>query len=209
MLDNYTQDSNGVIYQITRDAFEYDQSYVKQRYLHSLVQSMSYLRLGYILGNITAIPNSLLDVGYGSGSFLQVSSQIVKHTYGHDINGYPIPECSDFVHNIQENYYDVVTFFDSLEHFPDIYFLDTLKCKYICISVPWCHYFSDEWFSTWKHRRPNEHLWHFNQESLCRFMDSQGYDVLNFGNFEDTIRKTDQPYPNILSGVFVNRRKFL
>jgi hypothetical protein len=209
MLDNYTAVSNGVIQQISRDTFKYDQSYVKQSYLHSLVENMSYLRLGYILGNIPETPRSLLDVGYGSGSFLQISSQIIKDTYGHDINGYPIPATSKFVENIQENYYDIITFFDSLEHFPDIYFLDKLKCKYICISVPWCHYFSDEWFATWKHRKPNEHLWHFNSQSLRRFMDSQGYDVINIGNFEDTIRKIEQPYANILSGVFVNRNPYL
>jgi hypothetical protein len=40
-------------------------------------------------------------------------------------------------------------------------------------------------------------------------MDSQGYDVINIGNFEDTIRKIEQPYANILSGVFVNRNPYL
>jgi len=87
-------------------------------------------------------PQSLLDVGYGSGSFLKVASQFISQTYRNDINGYPIPECSTFVENIHQQYHNIVTFFDSLEHFPDIYFLDKLKCKYICISVPWCHYFS-------------------------------------------------------------------
>jgi hypothetical protein len=41
----------------------------------------------------------------------------------------------------------------------DIEFVKDLKCHYVCISLPWCHYFSDEWFETWKHRKPNEHLW--------------------------------------------------
>ena len=32
-------------------------------------------------------------------------------------------------------HYDVITFFDSLEHFDDVYFLDKLNCDYVCISI--------------------------------------------------------------------------
>lgn len=167
---------------------------------------MSNLRLGYIIGSVGHVPESLSDVGYGTGSFLKCASSIVPNTFGHDVSGYPLPKNTQFESNIFERFYQVVTFFDSLEHFPAIYFLDKIKCKYICISVPWCHYFSDKWFDDWKHRRPNEHLWHFNQNSLISFMSHQGFDMINTCNYEDTIRKSTEPYENILSGVFVNRR---
>ena len=42
-------------------------------------------------------------------------------------------------------------------------FVKKLKCKYILISVPCCHYYSDDWFKNWKHRRPDEHIFHFNE----------------------------------------------
>lgn len=209
LLSNYEYDPLGIIKQIQYVRYSYTKEYAQTRYMNKLAELMSYLRLGYILGSIKHTPQSLLDVGYGTGAFLQCSSNIIKDTYGHDISGYPIPLCSTFECNIFSRHYDVVTFFDSLEHFEDIYFLNKLDCNYICISVPWCHYFSDQWFDTWKHRRANEHLWHFNQQSLIKFMDSQGFDVINTCNYEDTIRKTQDNYPNILSGIFVNRKSLM
>lgn len=125
--------------------------------------------------------------------------------YGHDISEYPIPEGVSFVNNILENYYEVISFFDVIEHFSNPYFLKDLNCKYIVCSLPHCHYFSDEWFENWKHRKPNEHLWHFNEESLVKFFDVQGYSKINTSNFEDVVRKSKEEYSNILSGVFLKK----
>jgi len=78
-----------------------------------------------------------------------------------------------------------------------------LKCSVVCISVPNCHYKDDEWFENWKHRRPNEHLWHFNKESLVKFMKRMGFVLCSYSNLEDTIRKNnDQIETNILTCVF-------
>jgi hypothetical protein len=79
---------------------------------------------------------------------------------------------------------------------------DKLNCDYIFISVPWCHYNSDKWFLKWHHRRYNEHLWHFNDKSLVRFFDENGYENLYLGNFEDAIRKNNSTQSNILSAIF-------
>jgi hypothetical protein len=59
----------------------------------------------------------------------------------------------------------------------------------------------------WYHRRPNEHLWHFNDKSLCNFFNELGYDNVYLGNFEDTIRKNNNifPHENIISGIFKKR----
>ena len=113
-----------------------------------------------------------------------------------------IPSKIKTVNTIFDGHYDVISFFDSLEHFDDIYFLDKLQCDYICISVPWCHNFNDEWFENWKHRRPDEHLWHFDEKSLRRFVESQNYEYVNHTNIEDSIRKTEYSYPNILTSIF-------
>jgi hypothetical protein len=66
---------------------------------------------------------------------------------------------------------------------------------------------SAEWFESWKHRRPNEHLWHFNDESLKKFVESQNYEFVNSTNIEDCIRKTNYNYPNILTSIFKNKSK--
>ncbi len=165
---------------------------------------LSYLRLGILLGNINTITNSILDVGYGNCAFLNASKNIIKNCFGSDISDYPVDENITRVDSIIDKHYNVICFFDSLEHFDDISIINKLDCDYVFISVPWCHYLSDEWFLNWYHRRPNEHLWHFNDKSLINFFNENGYENIYIGNFEDTVRKNNSlgEYPNILSAIF-------
>ena len=153
---------------------------------------------------IGAIPKitSLLDVGYGNGDFLKACSSSIPYLFGNDISGYPIPRSCVYVNDILAYEYDVVCFFDSLEHFEDISFVKDLKTKYVYISVPWCYNFSDEWFKNWKHRREDEHLWHFNPISLENFMNEMGYTLVISSCIEDTIRKPVDNNPNILTAIF-------
>ena len=194
-MENYKKNYHGVIQQIEYTKTVYDQKYVDVRYNNygEMTNYMSHLRLGYIVGSIGKIPNSILDVGYGNGSFLETSSSIIPNCFGYDVSGVKLSEKIEIVDNLFSQHYEVITFFDSLEHCEDIYFLDKLNCDYVCISVPWCHNFSDEWFENWKHRRPDEHLHHFDQQALKNFVESQGFVAINSINIEDSIRKTDHP----------------
>jgi hypothetical protein len=203
-MENYKKNHHGVIQQIEYTKTVYDQKYVDVRYNNygELTNYMSHLRLGYIIGSIGKIPNSILDVGYGNGSFLETSSSAIPNCFGYDVSGVQLSEKIKIVDNLFSQHYEVITFFDSLEHCEDIYFLDKLNCDYLCISVPWCHNFSDEWFESWKHRRPNEHLHHFDQQSLKNFVESQGFVIVNSTNIEDSIRKTNHPHQNILTSIF-------
>lgn len=205
MLKGYIKNKFGIIEQIDKSQkIPYDPSYSDVRYnaYGIKVDNMSHLRLGFILGSIGHNINSILDVGYGNGSFLKTCTNIIPKCYGADISGYPIPSGCEFVSDITEESYDVITFFDSLEHFEDITFIEKLKCKYICISLPWCHYYNDEWFDMWKHRRPNEHLFHFNDESLDNFFSFYKYKKINSSsNIEDTIRKSTET-KNILTAIY-------
>jgi hypothetical protein len=204
-LENYEKLENGVIRQINVNKIIYDFEYSniyndygeKSNYL-------SYLRLGTLLGSVKKTPESILDVGYGNCSFLNAAKTIIPNCYGHDISDYPVDENIVRVDTMFNKHYDVVCFFDSLEHFDDINIIDKLDCEYIFISVPWCHNFSDEWFLNWYHRRPNEHLWHFNEESLTKFFNENGFRKIHCSNFEDAIRKNPKlnGAPNILSAIF-------
>lgn len=204
MLENYSINIDGVVYQVDKQHIDYDKDYVNTRYVKygELPTYMGYLRLGNIIGSLGRVPSSILDVGYGDGSFLKVCRNIVPECYGYDISTYPIPEGCSQVESITKNFYDVITFFDSLEHFEDIEFVKNLKCNSLCISVPYCHYINDAWFENWKHRRPNEHLWHFDKQSLCKFMNRMGYELVSATNIEDTIRKNNKEEHNILTCVF-------
>lgn len=203
MIENYTKNQDGIIYQVEKKSFDYTggyNDYYKQ--IQDSTRYTSYLRLGYIVGSIGKTPESVLDIGYGTGAFLEACESEIKFRCGHDISGWKVPSGCKFVENIFENHYDVITFFDSLEHMNDIEFVKDLNCNYICISVPECHYFDDEWFETWKHRKPDEHLWHFNKDSLECFMERMGYSVINVCNLEDFTRINNKDYSNILTGIF-------
>jgi len=205
MIDNYEKMPNGLIRQINITLQKkYDVEYIKERYdsYKELSINMSYLRLGYLLGNIKTKITSLLDVGYGNGDFLKVTKSVIPKCYGAEVNSYNIPDECAFVEDIYKDEYDVVCFFDVLEHFENIYDIQKLKTKYIYISVPQCHYISDEWFLNWKHRRPDEHLWHFNLNSITNFMKEIGFNIVSYSNIEDIIRKSSDNNTNILTAIF-------
>ncbi len=205
MLLNYEKLSNGVIRQINSESFVYDINYINKSYKEDCNQlRMASLRWGHLIGSLGFIPKKVLDVGYGSGTFIK---QGIKHgvqMFGYDISNYPLPEGATFKSNMFDEKYDVITFYDSLEHFKEINFVKNLKSQYIIVSLPWCHYLSDEWFENWKHRKPNEHLWHFNDKSLTAFMYSNGFRLVSTTNIEDAIRTPyDLTLQNILTAVYV------
>lgn len=207
MLKNYEQLQNGVIHQkkILNKLPNYNKKYVDERYnsYGEKGMQMAYLRLGYMLGVLGKYGiNSVLDVGYGNGDFLKACMDYKLEAYGNDISEYPLPDGAIFVDDILKKEVDVICFFDSLEHFENIDFVKDLKAEFVFISLPYCNYKSDEWFKNWKHRRPDEHLWHFNFHSLKQFMKEQGYELERISNFEDTIRKPTDGDMNILSGIF-------
>ena len=79
MLDNYSKSVDGVVYQVDKNHIDYDKEYVNTRYVKygELPTYMGYLRLGNIIGSLRRVPTSILDVGYGDGSFLKVCSNII------------------------------------------------------------------------------------------------------------------------------------
>lgn len=204
MISNYQIDKHGIIHQIQKKTFVYDRNYVDKAYgsITTLTDEISYLRLGYLIGAIGKIPSSILDVGYGRGDFLRSSKKIISKCYGYDLFNDFIPNNCVFVDSIFDQKYDVITFFDSLEHHENINFIHNIQCNYIVISVPWCHNINDIWFQEWKHRKPNEHLHHFNEVSLTSFMNENNYELITFSNVEDSIRKPIDHLPNILTAVY-------
>lgn len=204
MLKNYQQLENGIVKQVRLKRYLSAEIDYKTYYdqLGEKTEQMSTLRLGYLLG-IVGTPKSILDIGYGNGSFLAHASAVVPKCFGHDIQDFPLPQDVKFVNNIHNSYYDVITFFDSLEHFNDIDFVGSLRCSFVCISVPECHRPTDiDWFKSWKHRKPDEHLWHFSRKALIQFMAGHGFTPIAMGNVEDIIRGNLYGESNILTAVF-------
>lgn len=201
MLENYARNDEGLVYQINPTPITYDHEYVASRYdtYGELNGMMSHLRLGYIVGALERRPESICDVGYGNGAFLKACRTAVPDRYGFDVTDYPVPQGVRFTKDWLNLEVDVLTFFDVLEHFEDPYVLRQAKAENIVISLPWCHYESDEWFERWKHRRPNEHLWHFDLHGMTNFARVCGYKLVDFSDVEDIIRRPESDRPNILT----------
>lgn len=95
--------------------------------------------------------------------------------------------------------------FDVLEHIPDLSFLGELKTDYLAVAVPFCRWreLGDDWFRDWRMLLPNEHLHHFDKESLVGLLGHYGFECLTLNTFEDGIRlRPGETGPNILSGMF-------
>ena len=201
-LCEYYEDEHGVIHQVNATPYTYDESYV-DTYLSPEYRERSAalmgLRLGACLSAYSSVynlrPTTILDVGYGDGSFLNLAKEIIAHPMGMDVTGLPVPEGCTKLEEYQ--YADVVTYWDVFEHIEDLSFIKDLLAQVVVMSMP---NVEGKDFDVWKHRKPNEHLHHFTPESLTKLMDSYGWELLFVNHSEDTIRKG--AFNNILTAAF-------
>lgn len=185
---------------VTGDLVKYDYTYADQFNKYPNNHEISEIRYNFC--KQYASFGSVLDVGYGNGAFLNYCKNQEVVCFGNDISNYPIPSGVTFTDDISVEV-DLVTFFDCIEHFPQADIenvLKTLKCNYLCISVPWCHYTDNmTLFEAWKHRKPNEHFHHFDVRGLTELMNRAEFDVIVCGSPEDLVRTNYGKLPNILT----------
>lgn len=209
MLENYYLDEFGVIHQQQWKSKTYDEQYLS--YYEGLKErtiKLGYLRLGWILGALGELPDRLLEIGYGMGTFLEAAVLSgVPNCYGADVANYPLPDGSRSISldRAIEQSWDFVGMFDVLEHIADISFLSNLKTRYLGIAVPFCRWseFGDDWFRDWRMRLPDEHLHHFDVQSLVKTLEHYGFHPLEINHYEDGLRLRDgERGPNIISALF-------
>lgn len=201
MLDGYYLDPCGAIVQNSAPQVEYNYEYIHSRYdQYTTTRWMSRLREELVVRHMDE-PLSVLDFGCGNGDFLNVMSQAGVHAYAIEKAEYPL---GPKVRRVDEPVHtDLFCCFDSLEHLENPReLIAKVTSPWVMISLPWCHArtYGKEWFMDWKHRRPGEHLWHFDHLSLPKFMSEFGYKLTYLGNPEDAIRTADEP--NILTCIF-------
>lgn len=214
MIENYKLNEYGIIEQIKRKPFAYGYDY-SNNYNNLIYKENSIIlniaRLTFCITNYKfAFPEkeiiSILDIGYGNGDFLNQCIKMIPECYGYDVSNYKLNEPIKIVNNMFDRHYDIITFWDSLEHFYNIDFINKLNCNMICISMPYCHWKSDkddQWFYNWKHRKPDEHLYHFNPKSLNNFMSKQNYECVTYSsNIEELVRKNKPNEQNIFSASY-------
>lgn len=205
----YQIDEVGLVSQIDAEPFVYDSNYVSTYDTEAYKRQsdiLQALRLGFTIASHGTTPKKLLDWGYGNGAFMKFAAQVIDDINGFDLTGLEVEGCHTFTGSLFTNdYYDVITFWDALEHIEDLAFVKKLNCKTIVVSLPHCHILTEgkEWFDEkYKHRKPDEHIHHFNRFSLENTMKKYGWKMKSWSNHEDIVRVSAHGLPNILSMSF-------
>jgi hypothetical protein len=178
----------------------YDEKYLT-KYDKCPCEKMAELRYR-LIRNLPLVSGSIFDVGYGRGHLLRLCQKRGMLAVGHDITYYKIPDADITYSDLWGMNIDVMTFFDSLEHFPDLTFLRDITAKQVIVSVPWLPSWPAAKLAKWRHWRPGEHLRHFTPYSLRNLFFDIGYRLVCYGNPEDEIRTADHS-PNILTAAFI------
>ena len=124
MLENYFVDRFGVIHQQEFSPIAYDDEYLSYyENLSDRTIKLGYQRMGWLLGILNRIPDSVLEIGYGTGTFIE-AAQItgVPQCVGCDFADYPLPDGVAFMDwkTSLENTWDVVAMHPRRDHGPEV-----------------------------------------------------------------------------------------
>ncbi len=188
-----------------RVSMVYDASYAHQ-YDHRPHEEMSRLRWGFIQRHLALRSGSrVLDIGYGNGAFLKHAQRAGMEIFGIDLHGedFGIPEVS-YSSPID---YDLVCFFDSIEHLPHFDDILLLNARHVIVSVPDTPELLLSQPRSWRHYKPGEHLHYFSRDSLDLLIHRWGLvHKIAEGHPEDAIRGKltieGQPYNNIYTAIY-------
>lgn len=210
VIDNHTYDYDefGALNQIAPAPFIYDEDYVSlyddPAYVVNEAVLMS-LRVEFVADAFGRMPQSLFDFGYGNGAFMRHASQAVHRVVGLDPANRPVLGCKTMTSIVPT---EVLTMWDVIEHLPSLDFLADIPQQMLVVSTPFCHVRTSgiDWFATeYHHRKPNEHIRHFDDRSLTATLASLGWDERASSPHEDVIRKGRDDRQNILSAAYVRR----
>lgn len=137
---------------------------------------------------------SLLDVGIGDGAFLRRADEFKAWlaASGCDVNpagvawlvergqlsGFEVPAS-----------FDMVTFWDSLEHIRDPRPALAAARQVAIVSLP--IFTSAEHAIASKHFKPLEHFWYFTRHGFCQFAEQEGFDVVDVLATESALGRED------------------
>lgn len=193
-------DACDLVWQSHGSPIQYDSSYIEKYNAYPLRQ-LAYIRLATLrqLQKITGI-RPVFDYGCGSGAFIDACEENRISVSGYD----PATNKNNEPHNLSA--YGTVTFFDVLEHIPDIERIMLMLPHSIIVAIPdsSCVFSGEVEWQRWRHYRPNEHLFYFSPISLNLLFKKYGYE-LKFDNYdEDFIRRPqDGQKRNIYTAAYV------
>lgn len=182
---------------------EYNREYLdKYRAIpESQLTEMGILRiqtLEDIVGRLNH--KSIYELGFGTGYFLKQCAAQMMECHGYDVAN-DLHWVETYTPNCRIEA-DIFCAFDVIEHLDDLDDLfDHVLSEWVFLSVPWLP-MDLSTFETWRHRRPDEHIWHFDEVSLPRFLRFYDYQLRYLGNPEDALRIGEREgQPNILTVI--------
>lgn len=134
---------------------------------------------------------TLIDVGIGSGAFIELRHSRKRSTYGYDINpaGIAWLEQRKLLVDPYLVSFDAMSMWDVLEHIPDFGPLLASVREWLFLSLP---IFSDaEHALRSKHFRPLEHCWYFSRDGLVFAMKECGFALVSENRMESELGRED------------------
>ncbi len=163
-----------------------------------MAEQLNLFRCHMVMDNFPAQakPVRILDVGIGGGGFLK---SLLKResmapermeVWGVDINPFAISWLQDRrMLGDLDSYYDLVTFWDSLEHFRDPSLPLACVGSRAIVSIP---IFRDaEHAMASKHFRRDEHFWYFTRAGFIGWAERQGFCVADVRIHESLLGRED------------------
>jgi 2-polyprenyl-3-methyl-5-hydroxy-6-metoxy-1,4-benzoquinol methylase len=207
---------------VVRTRYSYDASQYREAYAHNYMKyaktpvnlPLNLFRLGLISRWLTE-GSKILDVGCCVGEFLRFAE---KHYTCEGFEPNPIAarearkRISSHIStslNGSCNKIHCVTMFDVLEHIEEPYVLlnhikDILVPRgIVAITTPnvaCIPQWGDELLRRWKHWKPLEHLFLYEERALETMLSKTGFEILHFGSEESDIRPGN-PNEDILTCV--------
>lgn len=143
------------------------------------------------LGDLALRTRPVLDVGIGSGAFVEACRAEGIAAYGYDVNpaGVRWLEQRELYRDLYGAAHPIVTFWDALEHIRDLRSALARCCWWVFVALP---IFRDgEHVLRSKHFRRDEHYWYFTRDGFRRFVQAEGFEVLDIVATETALGRED------------------
>jgi Methyltransferase domain len=133
----------------------------------------------------------LVDVGIGSGAFIELRRERRRTTYGYDVNPVGIAWLEERALFVDPHlvFFDAVTLWDVLEHIPDFQSLLANVSDWTFLSLPIFRDAAHVLRS--KHFKPAEHCWYFTRDGLVFTMKLCGFALVSENMVETSLGRED------------------
>jgi hypothetical protein len=136
---------------------------------------------------------TLIDIGIGCGDFIERAIETWRTpVYGFDVNRRAVEWLTDrtLYRDPRGDSFHAATFFDSLEHVPDVYKILANVTDWVFCSLPIVPGDGPP-AKGWKHLRQDEHCFYFTRDGLIGWMREQDWICVEHNTMESIAGRED------------------